>query len=155
MLESGEKADVSICVKDHKIKVHSFVLEINAPTLWEFCREQKSSSRKGGTPLVIDDVSPDALQMALFYVYGKKLGDDTMVKFGEELITTADKYELIELKATVENALIRNCVINKANVSHFILLADAKNCPKLKEHAVSYFILHAKEVLKSEHSRVS
>jgi hypothetical protein len=31
-------------------------------------------------------------------------------------------------------------------------MAYSKNCALLKEYAVSYFILHAKAVLKSEHS---
>jgi hypothetical protein len=54
----------------------------------------------------------------------------------------------------VENILVQECVITKKNVSEYIVFADSKCCPLLKEYALSYFVLHCKEVLKSEHSKI-
>jgi hypothetical protein len=45
-------------------------------------------------------------------------------------------------------------VITKKNVSEYIVFADSKCCPLLKEYALSYFVLHYKDVLKSEHSKM-
>jgi hypothetical protein len=76
-----------------------------------------------------------------------------MLKWGKDLISFADKYELVELKDTEEDALVRNCVVDKTNVSDYILFSTSKNCPKLKEYALSIYMLTAHDVLKSEESK--
>jgi hypothetical protein len=54
----------------------------------------------------------------------------------------------------VENMLVQECVMTQENASDYILLfADAQSCPLLKEYAVSFFLLHSQEVLKSKHSK--
>ena len=77
-----------------------------------------------------------------------------MVKFGKDLITVTDKYELLQLNEIVEHALVHNFLIIKTNVSDYILFAAANNCPMLMlkeyEYAVSFFMLNAQDVLKSE-----
>jgi hypothetical protein len=69
------------------------------------------------------------------------------------LIGAANKYELIRLKMAVENLLVQERIINKVNVSDYILFADAQSCALLKEYAISFLLLHSSEVLKSEHSK--
>jgi len=54
---------------------------------------------------------------------------------------------------TVEHALVRERILTMENVSDYILFADAQSCPLLKEYAITYFLLNAREVLKSEHSQ--
>jgi hypothetical protein len=70
------------------------------------------------------------------------------------LINAANKYDLVALKMAVENILVQECVITKENVSEYIVFADSKCCPLLKEYALSYFVLHCKDVLKSEDSKI-
>ena len=43
--------------------------------------------------------------------------------------------------------------MERENVSDWILFADAQSCPLLKEYAISYFLLHSREILKSVHSK--
>jgi hypothetical protein len=57
------------------------------------------------------------------------------------------------MKLAVENDLVRECIIDKTNVADYILFADAQSCALLKEYAISFLALHAKEILKSEHSK--
>lgn len=145
LCESATDSDVSFSVQNEVIKAHSLILKLNAPVLAEFFQNN--------TTLIINDAPADVFKVALSYVYGNcELDDATMVKFGKDLITVADKYELLQLKEIVEHALVRNCVIRKTNVSDYILFAAAKNCPMLKEYAVSFFVLNAQDVLKSESS---
>jgi hypothetical protein len=54
----------------------------------------------------------------------------------------------------VENILVQECVITKKNVSEYILFADSKCCPLLKEYALSYFLLHYKELFESDDSQI-
>ena len=144
-LAPGTDSDISFTVQNEVINAHHFILKLNAPVLAEFFQNS--------TTLTINDTPADVFRVALSYVYGNcEIADATMVNFGKDLITVADKYELLELKETVENALVRNCVVSKSNVSEYILFADSKNCPMLKEYAVSFFMLNAQDVLKSDSS---
>jgi coenzyme F420-reducing hydrogenase alpha subunit len=43
--------------------------------------------------------------------------------------------------------------VDKTNVSDYILFSTSKNCLKLKEHALSIYMLTAHDVLKSEESK--
>eukprot|EP00956_Cyclotella_meneghiniana_P009671 scaffold13379_cov23-Cyclotella_meneghiniana.AAC.3 len=145
LCETGTDSDISFTVQNEVINAHHFILKLNAPVLAEFFQNS--------TTLTINDTPADVFRVALSYVYGNcEIEDATMVNFGTDLITVADKYELLELKETVENALVRNCVVSKSNVSEYILFATSKNCPMLKEYAVSFFMLNAQDVLKSDSS---
>ena len=112
LCESGTDSDVSFTVQNEVINAHHFILKLNAPVLAEFFQNS--------TTLTINDTPADVFRVALSYVYGNcEIEDATMVNFGKDLITVADKYELLELKETVENALVRNCVVSKSNVSDY------------------------------------
>jgi antitoxin component of MazEF toxin-antitoxin module len=153
LLESGDSSDVSFDVENETIKAHSFVLKLGAPLLADLCRNEEGDVNAEGAILTINDTTAEVFKLALRYVYGDSdLRDEIMVKLGNDLISFADRFELIELKDTVEGALVRNCVVDKTNVSDYILFADSKNCPKLKDYAVSFFMLTAHDVLKSEDS---
>ena len=53
----------------------------------------------------------------------------------------------------VENSMVQKRILTKENVADYILFADAQSCPLLKEYAISFFLTHRKEVMKSEHSK--
>ena len=44
-------------------------------------------------------------------------------------------------------------IVDKGNVADYIVFADAKSCALLKEYAISFFLLHAKEILNSDNSK--
>ena len=47
---------------------------------------------------------------------------------------------------------MRECILTPKNVCDYILFADAKSCPLLKEYGITFLCMNAKEILKSEHS---
>ena len=149
LLESGENSDATIKVGDETFKVHSCIIRNNAPILANLLNQIDQNP-----DTVVEDTLPEVFHHILRFVYtGISPSRSDMKKFGEELIDAANRYELIELKVDVENVLVRERVMNKENVSDWILFADAQCCPVLKEYAISYFRLHSLEILKSEHSR--
>ena len=157
LLCSGDDADVVFDVMGWKFRAHSFVLRLNAPILADFCESHTdNTSLQNSTKsnaVVINDVSPPVFWLILSHIYGDcALNEHTMLDFDEEAITAADKYGLVELKMIVENTLVQYCVINKTNVAEYLVLADSKNCSLLKEYATSYFLLHARDILKSSNS---
>lgn len=99
-------------------------------------------------------LSPIVFQLVLAFVYAEQNpSDKEMLEHGKALIDAANKYELVDLKMAVQHVLVRERIINTTNVSDYILFADAKSCPLLKEYAVTFFLLNAEDVLKSEHSK--
>jgi hypothetical protein len=102
----------------------------------------------------MNDVHPDAFHHVLEFVYAGIIPtNDVVVGIGQDLIDAANRYGLVDMKLALENVLVQECVVNQKNVAEYILFADAKCCPLLKEYAISYFLLHAPDILHSEHSR--
>jgi hypothetical protein len=68
-------------------------------------------------------------------------------RHGKELINAANKYELVDLKMSIKNVLVGECVLTQDNVSDYILFADAQSCPLLKEYATSLFKLWSRQLI--------
>jgi hypothetical protein len=151
LFKSGERSDVSFIVGDKVFPAHLGIIYANAPILADHCNETKLGEKPKE---VIKDVSPVIFQLILEYVYsGCFPSKNDALKYGKELINAANKYELIELKMAVENLLVKERILTTKNVADYILFADAQSTPLLKEYAVSFFLLHCREVLESEHSK--
>ena len=156
LLESGEKADASFIIGDKTFNVHSPIIHANAPMLSDFLDQQDASA-------VIKDIHPEVFHIILKHIYTGVLPEmdkychaymsEKMFDYGMELIDAANRFELIEMKIAVENVLVGERILTRKNVSDYILFAHAQSCPLLKEYAISYFMLHAREILQSEHSK--
>jgi hypothetical protein len=155
LLKSSEKADASFNVKGTTVMAHSLIVSANAPILANYCNLIPQVESGGSSDKPIQDLSPKVFQIILEFIYsGKYPTDKNAIKYGKELINAANKYDLVELKMAVENILVQERVITKKNVSEYIVFADSKCCPLLKEYALSFFAVHCKDVLKSEHSEI-
>lgn len=147
-LDSGDNADISFKVGDTIIPAHKLILQINAPFLASFCKGQAE-----GTPISIEATTPEVFRHILRYIYGGNAPDKMeIMKMGRNIIDAADRYGIVGLKVAVENTLVASCVINLSNVADYLLFADAKTCPLLKEYATSFFVARAKDILNSEYS---
>jgi speckle-type POZ protein len=151
LLKSGERADISFNVGGKVFTAHLAIIYANAPILADHCNKTKQKKK---SEEIIKDMKPDVFQILLKHIYSGCLpSEQDALQHGKELIDAANKYELIELKMAVENALVRERVMTKKNVADYILFADAQSCALLKEYAISYLLLHSKHILKSEHSK--
>ena len=162
--ESADDTDVTFKVGDTTFPAHKLILQINAPILHNFC------ARHGeGMPLAIKDTTPEVFRLMLRYIYGADASEtigllnvgrinpvgaaERRTKLGKDIIEAANRYGIIGLKLAVETALVERCVITIDNVVDWILFADAKTCPLLKEYATNYFVAHATDVLNSDSSK--
>eukprot|EP00956_Cyclotella_meneghiniana_P004753 scaffold5841_cov28-Cyclotella_meneghiniana.AAC.1 len=143
LLESGERSDATFIVGDETFNVHSLIIHNNAPSILANLLNQN-----------IQGILPEVFRHVLRFVYtGFSPHISKVLKCGKELIDAANRYELAEMKLDTENVLICERIMNRQNVSDWILFADAHSCPLLKEYAISYFLLDPTEILKSEHSK--
>ena len=136
LLENEEDSDVTFMVKKTKIPAHKLILKMNAPVLHGFCTEQE----EGGS-IPIKETTPKLFRVILRYVYGGDVPDSVTVDMAKDIIIAADRYEVAGLKLAVETTLVEALMLNGDNFSEWLLFADAKNCPLLKEQATNYLDL--------------
>ena len=150
LLKNEETADISTHVGQEVFHVHSLILDNNAPKLADYCR-----SFDGSNDDAIGKIDAEVFRLILEYVYAGYLPEtkDEILAFGKELLDASNLFELVEFKHAIENVLVQERIINKENVCEYIIIADALSCFLLKEYAISYFLLHAKEILNSDNSK--
>jgi len=149
LLESGDGSDASFKVGRSTFPVHSNILRSSAPILASHLPVSKKKSSA-----VVKGISPTVFKLVLAFVYAEQNpSDKEILEHGMALIDAADRYELVDLKMIVEHVLVRERILRTDNVCDYILFADAKSCPLLKEYATTYLLLNAEDVLKSEHSK--
>ena len=142
LFATGEKSDTSLHVGGKVFRVHSLIIHANAPLLANHCDGN------------IIDATPEVFQLILEHIYsGRQPTSEKILEHDKELIDTSNKYELTQLKMSVENVLVRERIITNENVVDYILFADAQSCALLKEYAISFFLMNHREILKSEHSK--
>ena len=150
LLGNKEKADVSVNIGGTIFNLHSLILDNNAPILADYCKQNNGSGENEN----IGDMTPVVFQMIIEYVYsGYRPHERDVGIYGKKLIDAANRFELVELKLAVERIFVRERLLDNTNVADYILFADSQSCPLLKEYAISYFLLHAKEILKSDSSK--
>jgi hypothetical protein len=152
LFRSGEKSDVVFKVGTEEIRAHSLILYAGAPIIASYIDENQND--ENSNTVVISDMNPEVFRLILEHVYSAKTPkDDVILKWGKELLNAANKFELPAMKMHVENRLVQGRIMSKRNVSDWILFADSHSCPLLKEHAIFYFLLYPREILRSEHSK--
>lgn len=124
------------------------ILDNNAPILADYCKQNDGSDGATG------DMDAYVFNTILEYVYSGCLSfghdDDVFFTAAKDFIDAANRFELVEFKMAIERVLVRERILDKTNVADYILFADAQSCPLLKEYAISFFALHAKEILNSD-----
>mmetsp|Transcript_12408 Transcript_12408/g.26920 ORF Transcript_12408/g.26920 Transcript_12408/m.26920 type:complete len:222 (+) Transcript_12408:1377-2042(+) len=149
LLENEDDADVALKIGDTLVPAHKLILKTNAPILFGFCKKHDKES-----PVHIEGTSREVFLHVLRYVYGGEVPSPSeMMLSGKALIDASDRFGIIGLKLAVENALVEGRVIDLHNFTAWMVFADARTCPLLKEYAVSYFIGRAKDVLAHESSK--
>eukprot|EP00956_Cyclotella_meneghiniana_P039659 scaffold176443_cov40-Cyclotella_meneghiniana.AAC.1 len=148
LLTSGDRADASFKVGDRIFPVHTNILHNNAPILANHLNQDQTSN------VILEGVPASVFWMVLVYVYSEQYPSNTnVIKFGKKLIDAANRYELVDLKIIVEHILVQERILTTRNVCDYLLFADAQSCPLLKEYAISFLRLNAREAMQSEPSQ--
>eukprot|EP00578_Thalassiosira_sp_NH16_P027645 CAMPEP_0181101840 /NCGR_PEP_ID=MMETSP1071-20121207/13981_1 /TAXON_ID=35127 /ORGANISM="Thalassiosira sp., Strain NH16" /LENGTH=220 /DNA_ID=CAMNT_0023184743 /DNA_START=292 /DNA_END=954 /DNA_ORIENTATION=- len=149
VLHNVDDADVAFKVGDDTVTAHKAILRMNAPVLFDCCDENND-----GLPVTINDITPEIFRILLRYVYGDEVPDSTeIVDEGKCIITAADRFGIVGLKLAVEAVLVESLVIHKSNVADWLVFADSKTCPLLKEHATAYFASRSVDILNCDTSK--
>ena len=85
-------------------------------------------------------MAPDIFRHLLNYIYGGKLSDDDMKSHAKEIIDSADKYGVVNLKLMAEAHFVKGTTFTIENVMELLLYAESKNCALLKEASMDYIV---------------
>ena len=125
--------------------MHKWVLKVHAPMMYAFCKDHDKDS-----PVLVKGIFVSTFRPLLEYVYGGKTPANVSSVSGKTLIDAANRFGVIGFKLAVESMLVENRPMTVDNVIEWLLFADAMTCPLLMEHATSYFVARAADVIKSE-----
>ncbi|KAL9184255.1 hypothetical protein ACHAXT_002341 [Thalassiosira profunda] len=149
-LDTEEDTDVSFKIGDTIICAHKLILKMNAPTLYNFCRDGSKES-----PIPIENMEAKIFRCLLRYVYGASYYHQRYDQ--RKIIDAANRFDIVGLKLAAENWLVVHLNVEEdsdENVIHvvdWILFADSMTCALLKEHLISFFVARAADVMRSEH----
>ncbi|KAL9187201.1 hypothetical protein ACHAXT_010921 [Thalassiosira profunda] len=146
LCECNLYSNIKFKVDNEIIPAHKLVLQMNAPILAEFCGNKKH-------PVAIKGTTPDVFRIVLQYVYGGDVPSDGIILAqGKDIIEAANRYDIVGLKLAVEGSLVKQRIMDVKNVAEWLVFADSKTCPMLKEYALSYFTCRVKDVLAHKSS---
>ncbi|KAL7530552.1 hypothetical protein ACHAWF_003424 [Thalassiosira exigua] len=123
-----------------KFFAHRLILQQCAPLLADM-------SAKGGS-ISIPDVDPEIFRLALRYAYGGKLSDEDMAAHVKDIIDSADRFGIVNLKLEAEAFYVQSTTITLENMTDNLLYADAKNCALLKEAVIDFAVEHGSDVVE-------
>jgi hypothetical protein len=115
---------------------HRLIVENCSTMLADICE----SNDDGKTPVPIDNVSPEVFRLLLSYIYGMKISNDDMKSHAREIINTADRFGVVNLKLEAEASIVEDTIFTFENVKELLLFAESKNCALLKEAAMDYIV---------------
>ncbi|KAL9187241.1 hypothetical protein ACHAXT_001344 [Thalassiosira profunda] len=157
LLENRERADIAFKVEGTKVYAHKIILESNAPVLFSLC-----SGCSKRSPVPINRVIRPVFEIILRYIYaGSVPGVDEVLKWSGSIIDAANRYAVVGLKMAVESAVIRSTLIGSrpilgsSNVVTWLLFADAKTCPLIKECAIAMIAARPKDFLSDARLKAS
>ena len=144
LLDSGNYSDVALLVGGKRLKVHKYILAARSSVFAAMFKHDMKE--KTENTVEIPDISYPVMQELLRFAYTGEVGDlDTVAK---ELLAAADKYAFEDLKTMCEKALCKKMSVD--NVVEILNFAELHNVEKLKEKALSFFVIKVKDVINTE-----
>jgi speckle-type POZ protein len=124
---------------------HSLILKTCAPMLADlFDLEDNDGKIATAT---ITDINPNIFRHLLWYVYGGSVKKEDLIAHAKDIIDTADKYSIVNLKLEAEAAYVKSIDVTIETAVEILLYADAKNCALLKETVVDFLAANCDDVI--------
>jgi len=133
MLRTGQHSDVRVIAGDRSFACHSNILAARSPVFAAMFSHDMVENRNGKVD--ISDLPPLTVEAMLHWMYGAWL---PRTELTPQLLSAADKYDLADLKTSVETALSRN--VSFSSCLEMIILADQHSATRLKSAALAFIV---------------
>ena len=160
LLESPVGTDIHFSVGEEQVKfpTHKHILFHRAPSLYDFIKDVPKDQ-----DFEIPDVAASTFKVLLEYIYAgtvpefqkqdcdEEVGvdDEGAVNFASCLLSAADRFGLVYLKLFVESEIVAK-ILKIGNASDWLLIADSRTCPLLKEACMWLFVTNKSEFKASQ-----
>ncbi|CAL1292755.1 unnamed protein product [Larinioides sclopetarius] len=143
--KQGTLSDVCLRAGSESFPVHKLILSVSSPVFKAIFT--KNMQEKSAGFVDISDVDPDTLRLLLSYIYTNTV---PMLQWerAAQLLTAADKYELLDLREQCSAVLISNLSVN--NCCSILRIADIHNDHNLRTVVHGFMIKHNTEIFKSD-----
>ena len=128
-----------------RFPAHRLIVSNCSSIFADLCVSEEGDDRTN--IIEINDVVPDVFRLLLFYIYGGKVSNDDMKSHAKEIIDSADKYGVVNLKLEAEAHFVKGTTFTIENVMELLLYAESKNCALLKEAAIDFIVDNKSEVI--------
>ncbi|RWS21533.1 Speckle-type POZ protein B-like protein [Leptotrombidium deliense] len=143
MINCEEFSDVKIISNDGRVfDVHKFMIS-RSPVFKKMILSKLLESNKN--EIKIDDLSGEALEKMLRFIYSDEVVDDDSIDAG--YLLAAHKYELPFLTAKYGASLAKKASIE--NCIDLLILGDMTNCDELREPLLHFVALNRKEITET------
>lgn len=142
LLQDGTLADVTIEAGGTEFKAHKAILAARSSVfhaMFEHKMEESLTSR-----IKIEDADKEAVKEMLTFMYTDEAPNLSQMQ--HTLLSLADKYNLVKLKAMCERELYDSLATE--NVVDVLVLADQHNASQLKDACFRFIAGHTPEVMK-------
>ncbi|XP_054713863.1 speckle-type POZ protein B-like [Uloborus diversus] len=143
LLEEKIFTDVVLTVDDRKFSVHKSVLAARSPVFRAMFSHPMRESEQN--IVVIDDTSEKVLGEVLYFIYSGKVSEGLTVNLALDLLQAADKYCLLDLKATCCSFLKQN--LTESSVFDIVTVADLHSMDDLKLACIDFICTHGRHFM--------
>ena len=144
LLESERFADLDIVCKDKVFRVHKAILVARSPVFAAMFEHEMIEQTENRVDM--EEIDSEIGQELLRFIYSGKVNN--LEERTRELLAGANMYALQELKAMCEEVLIEE--ITHDNVGEMLVIADKYKADYLKQKAIDYLTLHAKDIVNTD-----
>mmetsp|Transcript_51170 Transcript_51170/g.91125 ORF Transcript_51170/g.91125 Transcript_51170/m.91125 type:complete len:395 (+) Transcript_51170:90-1274(+) len=125
------EGDITLLVNHVSLKAHKAILGARSPVFRAMLCSEMVESRGS---IKIDDLSLQAIERMLMFMYTAKLTDNLSVNELAELAVAGDKYGVNTLRDAAIQA-IQN-MLDPSNLAHVLAIADQKGLTSLRQHCL-------------------
>ena len=112
--------------EDYHSHIHWVILQTCVPGLFELCEPFDKE-----TTVTLSIVTPAVFNLLLSYIYGRRITFTSWKEHSHDLIDSANRYSMSDLKLEAEAWHVKFTTITAENAVDLLLYADAKNCAVL------------------------
>lgn len=143
LLMDKQFSDVTIRAENKSFYVHKCILALRSPVFKVMF--DHDMMEKNQNAVEIEDIKCEVLQEFLQFIYTGKVND--IEKIVDELLITAEKYDVKGLKKLCEETMCRNLSCN--NALEYLDLAILNNSEKLKNDSIEFISLYLENIIKT------
>jgi len=141
LFESGEHTDCVILCNGREFKCLKGILSARSSVFKAMFAHDTTERRIG--LVEIKDLDEEIVYEMLFYMYSGNVSD--LEGKALNLLTAADKYDLLELKQMCEMSLCEN--LNAENVCEILIVSKLHNCSILQSNALKFMKVNGKQIM--------